>query len=72
MYRIKSLVDDFVKIYASPEPDSIYCYSPRITSLSTERLIVTMDLGGPGVINIEKSYIKRYSNDSNILGKAFI
>jgi len=43
------LADKFVKIYESPDPKQVYCYSPGIARCPTGRLIATMDQGGPGV-----------------------
>lgn len=47
--RVKELAPDFVKVYESPDPESVYAYSPGITVLSGGRIVATMDLGGPGV-----------------------
>ncbi len=49
MGRVRPLADKFVKIYESPNPKEVYCYSPGIARCPTGRLIATMDLGGPGV-----------------------
>ena len=43
------LADNFVTVFESPDPASIYCYSPGICRCPNGRLIATMDLGGPGV-----------------------
>ena len=43
------LGQDYVAVYESPNPDSVYAYSPGITRLPNGRLIVTMDQGGPGL-----------------------
>lgn len=49
MVRVRPLADDFVKIFESPDPQNIYCYTPGITRCPSGRLVATMDLGGPGV-----------------------
>lgn len=49
MRKIRPLADDYVSIVESPDPSSIFCFSPGITVTETGRLIVTMDFGGPGV-----------------------
>ncbi|MBE9915177.1 exo-alpha-sialidase [Paenibacillus donghaensis] len=46
---MRTLADDFIKIYESSDPASIFCYSPGIARLASGRLVVTMDIGGPGV-----------------------
>ncbi|MBE1445896.1 sialidase family protein [Paenibacillus sp. OAS669] len=46
---MKPLADEFIKIYESSEPSSVYCYSPGLVRLASGRLVATMDLGGPGM-----------------------
>jgi hypothetical protein len=46
---VKRLADDFVKVYESPNPDTIFTYSPGLAVLPGGRLIATMDLSGPGI-----------------------
>ena len=43
------LAQDFVVVYESPDPATIYTYSPGLCLMPTGRLIATLDLGGPGV-----------------------
>lgn len=50
--KVPLLADDFVIVYASPQPDGVYCYSPGLAQLPNGRLIATLDLGGPGVRGI--------------------
>jgi len=52
MARVQPLADDFVKVFESPDPQNIYCFSPGIARCPDGRLIATMDLGGPGVRNL--------------------
>lgn len=47
--RIRPLADDFVTICRSPDPKTIYCYTPGICRLESGRLIATCDFGGKGV-----------------------
>ncbi|MFW5981421.1 MAG: WD40/YVTN/BNR-like repeat-containing protein [bacterium] len=47
------LADEYVEVYRSTEPESVYCYSPGITRLSNGRLVVSMERGGPGMKNRE-------------------
>jgi hypothetical protein len=46
---IRPLADDFVTVYESPSPQTLYAYSPGIARLGSGRLVATIDLGGPGV-----------------------
>jgi hypothetical protein len=46
---VRPLAADFVKVYESPHPETIYCYSPGLARCPSGRLVATLDLGGPGV-----------------------
>ncbi len=50
---IQPLAQDFVTIYRSQDPNTVYCYSPGITRMPNGRLVVSIDLGGPGMDKIE-------------------
>lgn len=54
------LADEFVTIYESPDPSSIFCYSPGIARLTSGRLVATMDFAGPGV---QTPYGKIFTSD---------
>jgi hypothetical protein len=43
------LANDFVKVFESPDPQNVFCYSPGIARCPSGRLIATLDLGGSGV-----------------------
>ncbi|MBD2862667.1 beta propeller repeat protein [Paenibacillus oceani] len=47
--RVKQLAPNFVKVFESPDPESVFAYSPGLTVLPGGRIVATMDLGGPGV-----------------------
>ena len=47
--RIKPLAQDFQKIAESPDPKTIYAYTPGLAALPNGGLILTMEFGGPGV-----------------------
>ncbi|WP_147433405.1 sialidase family protein [Paenibacillus ginsengarvi] len=51
-YRVRELAPDFVKLYESPDPATVFTYSPGITVLPSGRLVATLDLGGPGVAGL--------------------
>lgn len=43
------LAERFVTLCESPDPATVYTYSPGIARTPTGRLVATIDLGGPGV-----------------------
>ncbi len=49
MTSIRPLANDFVTVFESPNPATVYCYSPGIARCPSGRLIATLDLGGPGL-----------------------
>ena len=57
---VRPLANEFVTVCESPDPESVYCYSPGLVVLPnpegcTEgppRYVATMDQGGPGVRDI--------------------
>jgi hypothetical protein len=49
MHRVPLLANEFVTVVESPDPASVYCYTPGIALLPSGRLVATMDFGGPGV-----------------------
>ena len=44
--RIRPLADDFVTVCRSPDPKTVYCYTPGICRLDSGRLVATCDFGG--------------------------
>ena len=46
------LADDFVTVYRSPNPASVFCYSPGIARCPNGRLVATLTLGGPEAKNL--------------------
>jgi hypothetical protein len=51
--KITPLADSFVSVFESPEPDSLFCFSPGIAVLPGGRLVATLDLGGPGASGLD-------------------
>ena len=51
--RIRPLADEFTVVCRSPDPKSVYCYTPGICRLPSGRLVATCDLGGPGMKGVE-------------------
>ena len=39
-------------IFASPATKDVFCFSPDILALPTGRLLASLDLGGPGIVNV--------------------
>mgnify|MGYP001412640808 CR=1 FL=1 len=50
--RIRPLADPYVVVYESPDPATVFAYSPGLARLDSGRLIATMDQGGPGVAKL--------------------
>jgi hypothetical protein len=69
-FKIRPLADEYVKVFESPDPASIFCYSPGITCADNGRLIASLDLGGPGVAELEGPK-QRIENGKYWLGKLF-
>jgi hypothetical protein len=46
---IRPLAQEHVALYESPDPATIFAYSPGLLRLESGRLIATIDLGGPGM-----------------------
>src|SRR5262245_49671834 len=51
--RVRSLADSTI-VYRSPDATRIWCYTPAILRTSSGRLLVTFDLGGPGVVSLDE------------------
>ena len=49
---IRPLANDYVVIHESPDPARVFCYTPGIAKCD-DRLIATLDLGGPGVQDLD-------------------
>ena len=49
---IQPLANDYAVVYESPDPATIFCYSPGLARCPDGRLIATLDLGGPGVVGL--------------------
>lgn len=45
---IRALADDYLVLYQSPAPATVYCGNPGITRCPTGRLVALYTLGGPG------------------------
>jgi len=56
---VRPLANDFVKVFESPDPRSVYTYSPGLARCASGRLVATLDLGGPGVGKLPGRKAKR-------------
>lgn len=68
---IQPLADDYVTVYESPDPDRVFCYSPGIARMPDGCLIATMDLGGPGVVDLPGSHAERSGRESTWQGRIY-
>ena len=59
MPRMPLLDDQFTVMYRSPDPATVYAYTPGLLRLPSGRLIGTMDQGGPGVKNLPGPKVTR-------------
>ena len=50
---VHPLADGYVTVCESPDPETIFCYSPGLAKLPSGRLVATTDWGGPGVAHLE-------------------
>lgn len=58
---VRPLANDFVTLFESPDPQSVFGYSPGLAAFESERLaatagprlIATIDTGGPGVADLD-------------------
>ncbi len=49
---VRALANDYTVVYESPDPASVYAFSPGLVQLPGGRLVATMDQGGPGVASL--------------------
>jgi len=50
---VQPLADEYVTVCESPDPGTVFCYSPGLAKLPSGRLVATTDWGGPGVAHLE-------------------
>jgi len=52
-FKVRPLAQEHITLYESPNPETIYCYTPGLAvSPDGKRIIATIDVGGPGVANL--------------------
>jgi hypothetical protein len=66
---IRSLAQEFVTVFESPDPARVFAYSPGIVRSDCGRLVATLDLGGPGMKDWPEPKGRRGS--SLVQGKVF-
>ncbi|WP_167549738.1 KpsF/GutQ family sugar-phosphate isomerase [Ensifer aridi] len=67
----RSLAPNFSVVYRSPEPTTIFCYTPGIARSKNGRLIATLDVGGPGVAYVSGPKASRAGGTRFGQGKLF-
>jgi len=66
---MRPLANDGVVVFESSDPARIFAYSPGIVRLDSGRLVVTLDLGGPGMVDWPAPKGIRYGKP--VQGKVF-
>lgn len=69
--KLNSNLDLESIVYRSENPQDIFCYSPGITQCGDKRIIVTLDLGGTGVLNLNVPKSSRANNTRFGTGKVY-
>ena len=67
---MEKLAGILTTLYRSPDPQTVYAYSPGICILPSGRLIATMDQGGPGVQSL--SGVKGIIGKTEVQGKIYL
>jgi hypothetical protein len=70
-YRIKPIGQKYSTVFESPDPKTVYCYSPGIAVLPGGRLIATLDLGGGGVDSLDGIKANKRIAEFRFQGKIF-
>lgn len=68
---VRPLADEYVVVFESPNPNTVYTYTPGLTVCPDERLIATLDLGGPGVPKLGGPKFTHTPGKSQWTGKIF-
>jgi hypothetical protein len=68
---IRPLAAESVTVFASPDPERIYCYSPGILRLASGRLVATLDLGGPAAATLPEPVWRRERDGRAWQGRVF-
>jgi len=69
---MKPLANDFLTLYESPKPNTIFCYSPGITCSPSGRIIASFELAGDGVKEFDGAVGYRQINSKYVQGKVLI
>jgi len=71
MTTIHPLANDYITLYASPDPQRLFAYSPGIARLENGRLLATIDLGGPGAAELPEPKYQRGEMGWSWQGKVY-
>jgi hypothetical protein len=76
---VRPLANDCVTLYESPDPAHVYSYSPgialldrgRLVATAGPRMVATLDLGGPGVKDLEGVKYQRQKGGRSWQGRVY-
>ncbi len=71
MRKVPLLANDYTVLYESPDADSVYGYTPGLARLESGRLVASIDIGGPGVVDLPGKVRFRRSEGRDWIGKVF-
>lgn len=71
-WKVTALADDYVTVYASPDPQRLYTGSPSIVVCPNGRIVASMDLFGPGVKELPGPVGHRPFPKQAMQGKIFV
>lgn len=72
MQTIPTLANEYVTVYESPDPATVFTYTPGIARLASGRLLATLDIGGPGVLDLPGPKMYRGKGARASQGKAYV
>ena len=50
---MQNLIADEKIVFESPDPESVFCYTPALLPAEGGRLVASFDLGGPGTVKLD-------------------
>lgn len=69
---VRPLAQEHTVVYESPEPETLFCYSPGLARLEDGRLVATIDLGGPGAKDLPGPKFHRTPGNMQWQGRVFV
>ena len=71
-WKVVPLAPDGVDVFKSPEPDKIFLGNPSIVTLPGSRIIISLDLKGPGVKGLRGMKGRSPTSGHWLQGKVFV